>query len=45
MRVLFGRGRVGLLHLAEDLRLADDQRVEPGGDAEQVARGVGLGAR
>ena len=32
---------VGVLHLAEDLRLADDQRVEAGGDAEQMARGVG----
>ena len=43
-RVLIGRRGVGLLHLAEDLRLADDQRIEPGGDAEQVAGGVGLGA-
>ena len=26
----------GVLHLAEDLRLADDHRVEAGGDPEQV---------
>ena len=35
-------GAVGLahrlLHLAEDLRLAEDHRVEPAGDAEGVAR-------
>ena len=31
---------VRLLHLAEDLRLADDQRVEARGDAEQMPRGV-----
>ena len=37
------RGRVRVLHLAENLRLADDQRVEAGGDAEQVARGVEVG--
>ncbi len=43
-RVLIGRGRVGLLHLAEDLRLADDERIEPGGDPEQVAGGVGFAA-
>ena len=30
------RGGVRLLHLPEDLRLADDERVEPGGDPEQV---------
>ena len=47
-------GRVGLahrlLHLAEDLRLAQHHRIEPGGDAEGMARrgavfqhvGVGL---
>ncbi len=29
---------VGFLELAEDLRFADDHRIEPGGDAEQVAR-------
>ena len=33
------RGVCGL-HLTEDLRLADDQRIEPGGDAEQVPRRV-----
>ena len=27
-----------ILHLPEDLRLADDERVEPGGDAEQMMR-------
>ena len=31
---------MGLLHLAENLRLADDQRVEAGGDAEEMPRGV-----
>ena len=31
---------VRVLDLAENLRLADDQRVEAGGDAEQMARGV-----
>ena len=36
--------RVRLLHLAEDLRLADDERVEAGGDAEQVARRVEIDA-
>jgi hypothetical protein len=30
-----GRRRVRVLHLPENLRLADDQRVEAGGDAEQ----------
>jgi len=35
------RGRIRRLDLAEDLRLADDQRVEAGGDAEQMARGIG----
>ena len=35
-----------VLHLAEDLRLADDQRIEAGGDAEQMRdRGVVLVAR
>ena len=29
-----------LLHLTENLRLADDQRIEAGGDAKQVPRGV-----
>ena len=35
-------GRAGLVrgaHLAEDLALARDERVEPGGDAEEVQRG------
>jgi hypothetical protein len=32
------RGRLeGVLHLPENLRLPDDDRVEPGGDAEQMA--------
>ena len=31
-----------VLHLAEDLRLADDQRIEAGGHAEQVPRGVAV---
>ena len=34
------RRRVGALHLAENLRLADDQRVEAAGDAKEVARRV-----
>ena len=29
-------GLVGVAHLAEDLRLARDERVEPGGDAEEM---------
>ena len=33
--------RVGVLDLTQDLRLADDQRIEAGGDAEQMPRGVG----
>jgi hypothetical protein len=33
-----GCRRVRVLHLAENLRLADDQRIEAGRDAEQVAR-------
>ena len=32
--------REGVLHLAEDLRLAEHHRVEAGGDAEGVAHGV-----
>ena len=35
---LVGRCRVRLLHLPEDLRLADDERVEAGRHAEQVLR-------
>ena len=35
-----GRARLeGGAHLAEDLALAGDERVEPGGDAEEVERG------
>ena len=34
------RQREGVLHLAEDLRLADHHRVEAGGHAEGVADGV-----
>ena len=34
------RGRKRVLDLAEDLRLADNERVEAGGDAEQMARRV-----
>ena len=34
------RGAVRVLELAEDLRLAEDQRVEPGGDGERVAHRV-----
>ena len=33
------RGLKRVLHLSEDLRLADDQRVEPGGHAEQMPGG------
>ena len=33
------RERVGVAHLPENLRLADDHRVERGGDAEDVADG------
>src|SRR4051812_45364782 len=33
----FGGGRlIGVLHLPENLRLANDERVEAGGDAKQV---------
>ena len=38
-----GRDGVGFLHLAEDLRLADDERVEARRDAEEVTRGVEVG--
>ena len=34
------RGGVRRLHLAEDLRLADDERVETGRHAEEMARRV-----
>ncbi len=34
-----GRDRlVGVAHLAEDLALAGHERIEPGGDAEEVER-------
>ena len=39
-RLRLGRRRVCFLDLSEDLRLADDERVEPARDAEQVPRGV-----
>ena len=41
----FRRGLERVLDLPEDLRLADDQRVEAGGDAEQMLRRVGVGER
>ncbi len=34
------RRAVRVLELSEDLRLAEDQRVEPGGDRERVTHGV-----
>ena len=42
-RLRAGGERVGFLHLAEDLRLADDERIEAGGDAEQMAGRVEIG--
>ena len=36
-------GLVGVLDLPEDLRFADDERIESGRDPEQVAGGVGVG--
>ena len=39
-RLRAGGQRVSFLDLSEDLRLADDQRVEARRDAEQVARRV-----
>ena len=42
-RLRAGGERVRFLDLAENLRLADDQRIEAGGDAEQVAGGVEVG--
>ena len=39
-KVQVARQRVGALHLAENLRLADDQRVEAAGDAKEVARRI-----
>jgi hypothetical protein len=40
----FVGGGVRLLHLAQDLRFPNDQRIEPGGDTEQMARGVEISA-
>ena len=39
------RRRPGFLHLAEDLRLAQHQRIQAGGDAEQVAHRIGVVVR
>ncbi len=39
-RVGLGRELVRLAHLAEDLRLAGKQRIEPRGDAEEMQCGV-----
>ncbi|MNZ41593.1 hypothetical protein D3C78_591460 [compost metagenome] len=36
----FARYGIGRLHLTEDLRLAQHQRVKPGGDAHHVPHGV-----
>jgi hypothetical protein len=36
----FSRSGVRVLHLPENLRLADDEGVEAGGNAEEVARRV-----
>ena len=44
-RARAARRAPGLLHLAEDLRFAEHQRIQPGGDAEQVAHGVGVRCR
>ena len=38
----FGRGLVGCLHLSEDLRFAEDHRIQPAGNAEHVSDGVGI---
>ncbi len=43
--LVFGGGRVSLLDLTQDLRLADDQGIEPRGHAKEVPRGIGLAAR
>ena len=37
------RGAVGFFHLTENLRFADDERVEAGGDAKQMPRGFQIG--
>ena len=34
------RRAVGILELAEDLRLAEDHRIEPGGDGIRVPHGI-----
>ena len=39
------RGLVGALDLPLDLGLADDHRLEPGGDPEQLTRGVAVARR
>ncbi|MCW0417707.1 hypothetical protein NB689_003461 [Xanthomonas sacchari] len=39
-RPMFACQRPGVLHLAEDLRLAQHHRVQPGGDPEQVPHRV-----
>ena len=39
------RERVGVLDLAEDLRLAEHHRFEAGRDAEQMPHGVGVGVQ
>ena len=41
-RLRVARERVGVLDLAEDLRLAQHHRFEPGRDAEQMAHGIGV---
>ena len=38
-----GGGGVRVLHLPENLRLADDQRIEAGSHPEQVARRLEVG--
>ena len=43
--VPLGGGLERVLDLAEDLRLADDQRIEPRGHAEQVPRRRGVVVR
>ena len=45
MRALDHRQLVGAFDLALDLGLADDHRVEPGGDPQQVAGGLGRAQR
>ena len=38
----FVRGLVGLLHLAEDFRLAEQHGVQPADDLAEMPRGIGL---